>query len=60
MTEIIFRTDLASSHCARQTRKKLQIKNIPFVLKENNPPNVPQVRSIEEFCALLSGKVNDN
>lgn len=33
---------------------------INFVPKEDNPPNVPQARPIEDFLAFLSRKVYDN
>ncbi|CAH1104439.1 unnamed protein product [Psylliodes chrysocephalus] len=56
----MFWLDLASCHYARQTKDWLVANNIPFVPKEDNPPNIPQARSIEEFCTLLSKKVYDN
>lgn len=58
--EIIFWPDLASCHYARVTRNWLDAHNIPFVPKDNNPPNVPQARPIENFLAILSRKVYDN
>lgn len=50
----MFLPDIASYHYARQTKKRLQIENIPVVPKEDSPRNVPQVRSIQEFLVLLS------
>lgn len=58
--EIIFWPDLASCHYARRTQDWLTENNINFVPREDNPPNVPQARPIEDFWALLSRKVYDN
>ncbi|CAH0547925.1 unnamed protein product [Brassicogethes aeneus] len=40
--EIVFWPDLASCHYVRITRDWLAAHNIPFVSKEDNPPNIPQ------------------
>jgi hypothetical protein len=48
--KIVFWPDLASSHYAKDTLAVLQQKNIEYVPKDCNPPNVPQLRSIEKFC----------
>lgn len=32
---------------------------MPFVLKDDNPPNVPQARPIERFLAILKRAVYD-
>lgn len=58
--EIIFWPDLASCHYARITRDWLAANNIPFVPRNDNPPNIPQARPIETFWSLLSRKVYDN
>lgn len=58
--DIMFWPDLASCHYARMTRDWLEANHIPFVPKDDNPPNVPQARPIEEFWALLSRKVYNN
>ena len=34
-------------------------ENVNFVPKEVNPPNVPQVRPIENFWACSAKKVNE-
>lgn len=52
--EIMFWPDLASCHYAKKT---LNEQNIPFVPKNDNPPNVPQARPIENFWAVLKRKV---
>ena len=49
--EILFWPDLASSHYAKIVTKYLNEKNVEFVSKEENPPNVPQARGIELFWA---------
>lgn len=56
---IMFWPDLASCHYARITQDWLRQQNIPCVPREDNPPNVPQARPIEEFWALLGRKVYD-
>ncbi|CAM4849386.1 unnamed protein product [Rotaria magnacalcarata] len=55
--EYIFWPDLASSHYADKTTRWLHEQNIKFVPKQDNPPNVPQARPIEDFWLILAGKV---
>lgn len=55
--DIMFWPDLASCHYARETQNWLNAHNIPFVPKNDNPPNLPQARPIEDFWAILSRKV---
>lgn len=57
---IIFWPDLASSHYARKTTDWLKDKNIPFVPKKVNPPNIPKARPIEDFWSLLCQQVYKN
>lgn len=57
--DIMFWPDLASCHYARATQNYLHQNNIPFVPRQDNPPNLPQARPIEDFWALLSRKVYD-
>ncbi|CAH1110822.1 unnamed protein product [Psylliodes chrysocephalus] len=52
--EIMLWPDLASCHYAHATRQWLEANHIPFVPREDNPPNVPQARPIETFWALLT------
>lgn len=47
--EIIFWPDLATSHYAKTVIEELKKKNINFVPKLENPPNVPQCRPIERY-----------
>ena len=49
--DILFWPDLASSHYAKIVTKYLNEKNVEFVSKGENPPNVPQARGIESFWA---------
>lgn len=51
----LFWPDLASSHYAKRTREAYATHNIKFVPKECNPPNVPQLRPIEDFWGILKG-----
>ncbi|XP_031634119.1 uncharacterized protein LOC116347595 [Contarinia nasturtii] len=55
--EIMFWPNLASSHYAKKTLNWLTEQNIPFVPKEDNPPNIPQARPIEDFWSVLKCKV---
>ncbi|KAJ8953384.1 hypothetical protein NQ318_023501 [Aromia moschata] len=57
--DIMFWPDLASCHYSRDTQNWLHQHRIPFVPKNENPPNLPQARPIEDFWALLSRKVYD-
>ncbi|MBK5647740.1 MAG: hypothetical protein I4N51_12150 [Acinetobacter sp.] len=57
--DVMFWPDLASCHYARATQNWLRQNNILFVPKNDNPPNLPQARPIEDFWALLSRKVYD-
>lgn len=52
-------SDLASATIPNNIKKFCNRKH-SMVLKEDNPPYVPQARYIEEFCALLSRKVYHN
>ena len=45
----LFWPDLAAAHYARETIQLLQDAGIPMVERGENPPNVPQVRPIEDF-----------
>jgi hypothetical protein len=56
----IFWPDLASSHYANATQAEYARLNIKVVPKTSNPPNVPQVRPIENFWAILKGRVYKN
>ena len=57
---IIFWPDLASAHYARRTLEELDALKIPYVARENNPPNAPQLRPIEDFWAILKRRVYNN
>lgn len=56
----MFWPDLASAHYARATLDWLEARNIPYVPRIDNSPNVPQARPIETFWARLAQKVYDN
>ena len=53
----IFWPILASAHYARSTQQLLGELSIPFVPKNQNPPNAPQSRPIERFWAHLKYRV---
>ncbi|CAF0878179.1 unnamed protein product [Rotaria sordida] len=46
----LFWPDLASSHYSKVVQERLNQKNIPFISRNDNPPNVPQGRPIERVC----------
>ncbi|CAF3559941.1 unnamed protein product [Rotaria socialis] len=56
----LFWPDLASAHCSNLVKERLHEKNVPLVARQDNPPNVPQARSIETVWALLERKVYEN
>jgi hypothetical protein len=56
----VFWPDLASSHYAKHTLVRLEEFKIEYVPKDNNPPNVPQIRQIKNFWANLQRKVYSN
>lgn len=58
--KVVFWPDLASSHYAKDTLTELSRLGIEYIPKEQNPPNVPQLRPIENFWANLKRKVYAN
>ena len=58
--DYVFWPDLASSHYAKTVIDYLREKNVKFVEKEDNPPNVPECRAIENFWSILKGDVYKN
>ncbi|CAF5073282.1 unnamed protein product, partial [Rotaria magnacalcarata] len=52
----LFWPDLASAHYSNIVKERLHEKNVPLVARQDNPPNVPQARSIETVWALLERK----
>lgn len=55
--DYVFWPDLASAHYAKDTLEAFTKFGIKFIDKRINPPNVPQVRPIEDFWAILKRKV---
>jgi hypothetical protein len=56
----IFWPDLASAHYSNSAQNAYQSLSIKVVPKEDNPPNVPQLRPIEDFWYILKCKVYEN
>ena len=56
----IFWPDLTSAHYAKVTLEAYRQMNIKYVPKNINPPNVPQLRPIESFWAILGQKLYNN
>ena len=55
--DILFWPDLASSHYAYSVLRCLESNNLPYVRRNQNPPNVPQCRPIEKIWALIEQMV---
>ena len=49
-----------ANHYAKTVLEFIQAENVPFVPKSLNPANVPKVRPIEDFWAILKHKVYEN
>lgn len=58
--QYLFWPDLASAHYAKKVISYFGEKNINFVTKCDNPPNVPELRPIEDFWGILKGLVYAN
>ena len=56
----LFWADLASAHYSKTVQERLNEKNVPFVIRKDNPLNVPQARPIETIWTLLERKVYEN
>ena len=53
----LFWPDLASS---KSVQERLNEKNVPSIIRRDNPRNVPQARPIETVCTRLQQKVYEN
>lgn len=58
--QYLFWPDLASAHYAKTVISYLDEKKINYVTKVDNPPNVPELRPIEDFWSILKGMVFAN
>ena len=56
----VFWPDLASAHYSNATQKELKRLEITYVPKDMNPPNVPQLRPIETYWAIMQRKLYEN
>ena len=56
----VFWPDLASAHYAKATQELLKTLDVNFVPRDINPPNVPQLRPIENFWGQLKAAVYAN
>ena len=52
--------DLAKAHYSNIVQQCLTEKNLPFVSRVDNPPNVPQARPIEIVWTVLERKIYEN
>ena len=55
--DYVFWPDKASSHYAKSVTSFLQAEHINFVMKKDNPTNLPQARPIEDFFGYLDQMV---
>jgi hypothetical protein len=55
--EYLFWPDLAGAHYANSVLDYLDRENINYVRKQDNPPNVPEARPVEDFWSILKGLV---
>lgn len=53
----LFWPDLAPAHYSRATLQWYESHNINFVKKDMNPPNVPELRPIERYWAIMKAKL---
>jgi hypothetical protein len=58
--KIVFWPDLASVYYAKATLVGLEELKIEYVPKEENPPKILQIHTIENFWANLKRKVYSN
>jgi hypothetical protein len=58
--DYIFWSDLAPAHYANDTQTAMNELGIKFVAKKDNPPAVPQIRSIEKFWANFERRIFEN
>ena len=56
----LFWPDLASAHYAKTVISYFNEKRVNYVTKCDNPPNVPELRPIEDFWGILKGLVYAN
>ena len=56
----LFWHDLAKAHYSNIVQQCLTEKNIPFVSRVDNPPNVSQGRPIETVWTVLERKIYEN
>ena len=52
--------DLAKTHYSNIVQQCLTEKNLPFVSRVDNPPNVPQARPIRTVRTVLERKIYEN
>ena len=58
--DAVFWPDLASAHYSKRSLEEMERLNIDVVPKSANPPNVPQLRPIENFWANLKRRIYSN
>ena len=56
INKVLFWPDMATAHYANKVTDVLKAKNIDFVTKVQNAPNVPEARGIERYWALCKSE----
>lgn len=56
----VFWPDKASSHYAKVVVQYMDSEGVHYIAKNDNPSNVPEARSIEDFWAILKSRVYAN
>ena len=56
----MFWSDVASAHYSKKAIEYYNSNNNRFVPKDQNLPNCPQIRPIEDFWLILKRKVYEN
>ena len=55
--DFVFWSDLASAHNAKIVLDYLKDKMVEIIPREDNPPNLPECKPIENFWPILKGPV---
>ena len=58
--DYVFWPDLARAHYSKSTQDYYRANGIKFIPEKDNPPNVPQLRPIEQFWSYLGQKIYSN
>ena len=57
--DLVFWPDLASAHYAKIVLGYLKEKMVEIAPREDNPPNLPECKPIENYWSILRGLVHE-